>query len=128
MNITKLKEVNRPSQRTLKPYVLDNYLFSNNNNNNNNNNGSHTYDAYEKDIAMLNVYFESPTALSYSTKQSKTWSHIITIQFYGDCSEKLDHLNSNSKTVKPFDTIYVKFELNLGLISFQLSEATEASS
>ncbi len=36
------------------------------------------YDAYDRDIAMLNVYFETPTVLEYTTQHSKTWFDIIS--------------------------------------------------
>ena len=37
-----------------------------------------SYDAFEKDIAVLSVYFASPTAMEYTTKQSKTWLDFIS--------------------------------------------------
>jgi hypothetical protein len=36
------------------------------------------YDAYEQDIAILNVFFETPTVLEYTTKQSRTWLDMIS--------------------------------------------------
>ena len=36
------------------------------------------YDAYERDIAILNVFFETPSALEYTTGQSKTWFDFIS--------------------------------------------------
>ena len=32
-----------------------------------------TYDAYEKDIAILQIYFKSPTIIEYGTFPSQTW-------------------------------------------------------
>jgi hypothetical protein len=32
-----------------------------------------TYDAYEKDIAILQLYFKSPTMMEYKTFPSQTW-------------------------------------------------------
>ncbi len=36
------------------------------------------YDAYDRDIAILNVFFETPTVLEYTTQHSKTWLDIIS--------------------------------------------------
>jgi len=36
------------------------------------------YDAYEHDIAILNVYFETPTVLVFTTQHSKTWLDFIS--------------------------------------------------
>jgi hypothetical protein len=36
------------------------------------------YDAYDRDIAILNVYFETPTVLEYTTQHSKTWLDFIS--------------------------------------------------
>ena len=36
------------------------------------------YDAYERDIAILNVYFETPTVLVFATQHSKTWLDFIS--------------------------------------------------
>ncbi len=36
------------------------------------------YDAYENDIAILNVYFETPTVLVFTTQHSKTWLDFIS--------------------------------------------------
>jgi hypothetical protein len=36
------------------------------------------YDAYDEDISVLSVFFESPTAIQYSTKQSRTWVDFIS--------------------------------------------------
>ncbi len=36
------------------------------------------YDAYDRDIAILNVYFETPTVLEYTTQHSKTWFDFIS--------------------------------------------------
>jgi hypothetical protein len=36
------------------------------------------YDAYERDIAVLNVFFETPTVLEYTTQPSKTWFDFIS--------------------------------------------------
>ena len=35
------------------------------------------YDAFDKDIAILNVFFETPTVLEYTTKHSITWFDFI---------------------------------------------------
>jgi hypothetical protein len=40
---------------------------------------SRTYDAFEKDIAVLNVFFSSPTAMLYTTKESKNWFDFISM-------------------------------------------------
>jgi hypothetical protein len=32
-----------------------------------------TYDAYEKDIAVLQVYFKTPTVMEYQTFPSRSW-------------------------------------------------------
>jgi len=37
------------------------------------------YDAYDRDIAILNVYFETPTVLEYTTQHSKTWFDFISV-------------------------------------------------
>jgi hypothetical protein len=31
------------------------------------------YDAYEKDIAVLQIYFKTPTVMEYQTFPSQTW-------------------------------------------------------
>ncbi len=36
------------------------------------------YDAYERDIAVLNVFFETPTVLEFTTEHSKTWFDFIS--------------------------------------------------
>ena len=36
------------------------------------------YDAYDRDIAILSVYFETPTVLEYTTMHSKTWFDFIS--------------------------------------------------
>jgi hypothetical protein len=36
------------------------------------------YDAFERDIAILSVYFSSPTAVAFITKPSKTWFDVIS--------------------------------------------------
>ena len=41
--------------------------------------GKVEYDAFEKDIAMLKVFFESPTAVLITTKQSKTWVDFVSV-------------------------------------------------
>ena len=67
-NLTKLKASVKSSQRFLKMITNDAIVFTN---------ISRTYDAFEKDISMLNVFFDSPTALKYSTKGSKTWFDFV---------------------------------------------------
>ena len=36
------------------------------------------YDAFDKDIAILNVFFETPTVLEYTTQHSITWFDFIS--------------------------------------------------
>ena len=36
------------------------------------------YDAYERDIALLNVFFETSTVLEYTSEPSKTWFDFIS--------------------------------------------------
>ena len=67
-NLTKLKASVKSSQRFLKMVTLDKNVFTN---------ISRTYDAFQNDISMLNVFFDSPTALKYSTKVSKTWFDFV---------------------------------------------------
>ena len=68
-DIPELKNIVTSSQRFVKPQNSENYLFDN---------LSRSYDAYKKDIAILNVFFSTPTALQYSTKQSKSWFDFIS--------------------------------------------------
>ncbi len=57
------------SKRFLKPrWYRDNFVT----------NSVFEYDAYESDIAILNVFFETPTVLEYTTQQSKTWLDFIS--------------------------------------------------
>ncbi len=55
--------------RYLYPTVLQNNIFIN---------SVREYDAYENDIAILSVFFESPTVMQYTTKQSRTWVDFIS--------------------------------------------------
>jgi hypothetical protein len=69
-NISELNYMLTSSQRFFQPQnIYNSSLF---------NNLSRSYDAYKKDIATLNVFFSSPTALQYSTKQSKSWFDFIS--------------------------------------------------
>ncbi len=57
------------SKRFLKPrWYKDNFVT----------NSVFEYDAYHSDIAILNVFFETPTVLEYTTQQSKTWLDFIS--------------------------------------------------
>jgi hypothetical protein len=57
------------SKRFLKPrWYRDNFVT----------NSVFEYDAYVSDIAILNVFFETPIALEYTTQQSKTWLDFIS--------------------------------------------------
>jgi hypothetical protein len=57
------------SRRFLKPrWYKDNFVT----------NSVYEYDAYESDIAILNVFFETPTILEYTTQHSKTWLDFIS--------------------------------------------------
>ena len=37
------------------------------------------YDAFDKDIAILKVFFESPTAILLTTNHSKTWIDFVSV-------------------------------------------------
>jgi hypothetical protein len=37
-----------------------------------------TYNAFERDIAVLNIFFSSPIVMQYMTKESKTWFDFIS--------------------------------------------------
>jgi len=65
----KLKEQVESSQRKILPIYFPGYLFTN---------LTRSYDAYEKDVAVLNVFFASPTVMEYTTKPSKTWFDFIS--------------------------------------------------
>ena len=57
------------SQRFLKPRgYKDNFVT----------NSVFEYDAFVNDIAILNVFFETPIALEYTTQHSKTWLDFIS--------------------------------------------------
>ena len=57
------------SQRFLKPRgYKDNFVT----------NSVFEYDAFVNDIGILNVFFETPIALEYTTQQSKTWLDFIS--------------------------------------------------
>ncbi len=55
--------------RNLNPTLLQDNIFKN---------LEREYDAYENDIAILSVFFESSTVLQYATKQSRTWVDFIS--------------------------------------------------
>ena len=57
------------SQRFLKPRWYKNNFVTN---------SVVAYDAYDNDIAILNVFFETPIALEYTTQQSRTWFDFIS--------------------------------------------------
>ena len=65
-NNNKILQIVQSSQRMVKP---ENSIFSN---------LSRSYDAYKKDIAVLNVFFSSPIGLEYTTKESKNWFDFIS--------------------------------------------------
>ena len=65
----KFKSQIMSSKRTLKPKMPNANFLSNSN---------VEYDAFEKDIAVLSVFFDSPTILEYSTKHSRTWIDFIS--------------------------------------------------
>ena len=67
--ITKLKSLIQSSQRKIKPKIVEGFLFEN---------LSREYDAYENDIAVLNVFFSSPTAIEYATRPSKSWFDFLS--------------------------------------------------
>ncbi len=57
------------SQRSLKSrWYKDNFVT----------NSVVEYDAYRSDIAILNVFFETPIALEYTTQHSRTWLDFIS--------------------------------------------------
>jgi len=68
-NINKLQELIKSSEREILPIYFSDYTFTN---------LTRSYDAYEKDIAVLNVFFASPTVMEYTTKPSKTWFDFIS--------------------------------------------------
>ena len=68
-NMTKLQEKIQSSQREILPIYFPGYIFTN---------LTRLYNAYEKDIAVLNVFFASPTVMEYTTKPSKTWVDFIS--------------------------------------------------
>ncbi len=37
-----------------------------------------TYDAYDEDIAVLNVYFDKPTLIQFETRASQTWTNFLS--------------------------------------------------
>ena len=61
LNGSKVNSHIQKSVRYLFPTVLQNDIFVN---------SVREYDAYEDDIAILTVFFESSTVLQYTTKQS----------------------------------------------------------
>ena len=52
------------SKRTIKKSYLLNYLFKG---------ISREYDAYEKDIAVLNVFFDTTTVMTFNSESQQTW-------------------------------------------------------
>ena len=70
LNGSKLNTSNVQSNvRYLYPTLLPNDIFIN---------SMREYDAFENDIAILSVFFESSTVLQYTTKQSRTWVDFIS--------------------------------------------------
>ena len=68
-NISNLSSVVESSQRMTKPNLSQNNTFTS---------LQRSYDAYEKDIAVLNVFFASPTVIEYTTKESKSWFDFLS--------------------------------------------------
>ena len=68
-NESLLKDVLQSGRRTITK-ILQEPLFTTLN---------RSYDAFEKDIAQLNVFFSGPTAMLYTTKESKTWFDFISM-------------------------------------------------
>ena len=64
-----LGNIVRTSRRTLNPVLYNQSMFTK---------LQRDYDAYDEDISVLSVFFESPTAIQYSTKQSRTWVDFIS--------------------------------------------------
>ena len=67
--LSKFKKQIISSKRIMKPKMCKENFISH---------SDVEYDAYEKDIAILNVFFESPTVLEYTTKHSRTWIDFIS--------------------------------------------------
>ena len=59
----------KSSIRYITPQSTNQFIFSE---------LSRSYDAYEKDISVLSVFFSSPTVMQFSTKQSKNWLDFIS--------------------------------------------------
>ena len=64
-NMTNYQHVLMSSQRIIKSSLFDS-------------NETQIYDAFERDIAILNVFFSSPTAVGFVTKPSKTYFDVIS--------------------------------------------------
>ncbi len=67
-NFEKIKKRIVSSQRFIKQGLRNNLIA----------NSVTEYDAYDRDIAILNVFFETPTVLEYTTQHSKTWFDFIS--------------------------------------------------
>ena len=65
----KIKTRIQSSKRITKPKLLEDFLL---------NNVNREYDAYDKDIAVLNVFFSSPTAIEYATRPSRSWFDFLS--------------------------------------------------
>jgi acid-sensing ion channel, other len=70
-NITQnnVTEKIRSSLRTKQLFIAKDFTFTS---------VPKTYDAYKDDIAVVNVYFSSPTAMKFSTTINKTWIDFIS--------------------------------------------------
>ena len=69
LNMTIVNAMAKSSIRYLTPQSTNQFIFSE---------LSRSYDAYEKDISVLSVFFSSPTVMQFSTKQSKNWLDFIS--------------------------------------------------
>ena len=68
-NISDVLRSIKSSYRTKKLYLQGEYTFTA---------LPSVYDAYKEDIAVVNVYFASPTAMKFTTKIDKTWIDFIS--------------------------------------------------
>jgi hypothetical protein len=69
LNESNLKDQVMSSKRKIKNISLPEPMFTK---------LYRSYDAFEKDIAVLKVYFSSPIVMQYMTKESKTWFDFIS--------------------------------------------------